>query len=184
MAMKENAIDPIQLASNPSKMAAREEAPPPVEKKGIPAIKKILIVALAGFVLVGGGVGSALYFGWISIPGFAVTKKTAKVSTPLTIGPMLKINPLVINLREENGRHYIKTTIILEIGQKEWVEGVQSRIPLLTDLAILTLSDKRIEDLKNPTSKEDLKRELLAKINQALDSPKVKQVYFDEFLYQ
>jgi flagellar FliL protein len=184
--MKENAIDPIQLTSLPSKPVAKEEVTAPQDKTGIPAIRKIkiLIVVVAGFVLIGGGVGAALYLGWISIPGFPSTKKTAVISTPPQIGPMLKINPLVINLKEEGGRHYIKTTIVLEIGQKEWVEEVQSRIPLFSDLAILTLSDKRLEDLKNSAAKENLRKELLVKVNQALDSPKVNQIYFDEFLYQ
>jgi flagellar FliL protein len=134
--------------------------------------------------LIGGGVGAAIYLGWISIPGFSSTEKTAVIPTHLKMGPMLKISPLVINLKEEGGRHYVKTTIVLEVGQKEWVEEVQSRIPLLTDLAILTLSDKRLEDLRNSAAKENLKKEILLKVNQALDSPKVNQIYFDEFLYQ
>lgn len=186
MAMKENAIDPIQLASLPSKPVAKEEATPPQEKTGIAAIRKIkiLIVAASGFVLIGGGVGAAIYLGWISIPGFSSTKKTAVIPPPPRMGPMLKISPLIINLKEEGGRHYVKTTIVLEIGQNDWVEEVKSRIPLLTDLAILTLSDKRLEDLKNSAAKENLKKELLAKVNQALNSPKVNQIYFDEFLYQ
>jgi flagellar FliL protein len=184
MVMKENAIDPVQLVSLPSKNAAKEERLAPIEKTGIPAFRKVLMVVVSGFVLFGGGVGAALYLGWISIPGFAFTKKTAAVSHLPSIGAMLKISPLVINLKEENGRHYIKTTIILEIGQREWVEEVQSKVPLLTDIAILTFSDKRLEDLKNSAAKENLKKELLVKMNQALDSPKVKQIYFDEFLYQ
>ena len=184
--MKENAIDPIQLASLPSKPTAKEEATPPQEKMGIGAIKKIkiLIVAGAGFVLIGGGLGAAIYLDWISIPGLTSTKKPSVIPLPPRIGAMLKISPLVINLKEEGGRHYVKTTIVLEIGQNEWVEEVKSRIPLLTDLAILTLSDKRLEDLKNTAAKENLKKELLGKVNQALNSPKVNQIYFDEFLYQ
>ena len=185
--MKEDSIDPIQLASPPpSRPRSKEEAIAPQEKTGIPTIRKIkiLIVAVGGLVFLGGGVGAALYLGWISIPGLPSTKKTTVIPTQPRIGPMLKISPLVINLKEESGRHYVKTSIVLEIGQKEWVEEVQSRIHLLTDLTILTLSDKRMEDLKNFNAKEDLKKELLVKANQALDSPKIKQIYFDEFLYQ
>jgi flagellar FliL protein len=184
--MKENAIDPIQLASLPSRRLAKEEVIPPQEKVRIAAIRKIkiLIVAASGFVLIGGGVGVAIYLGWISIPGLSSAKKPAVISTPPRMGAMLKISPLVINLKEEGGRHYVKTTIVLEIGQNEWVEEVKSRIPLLTDLAILTLGDKRLEDLKNSAAKENLKKELLVKVNQALNSTKVNQIYFDEFLYQ
>jgi len=186
MTMKENAFDPIQLASLPSKPVAKEEATPHPEKIRIGAIRKIkiLIIAASGFVFIGGVVGAAIYLGWISLPWLSSTKKTAVISAPPRMGAMLKISPLVINLKEEGGRHYVKATIVLEIGQNEWVEEVKSRIPLLTDLAILTLSDKRLEDLKNSGAKENLKKELLGKINQALNSKKVNQIYFDEFLYQ
>jgi flagellar basal body-associated protein FliL len=99
-------------------------------------------------------------------------------------GPMVKLTPLVINLNEASGRHYIKTTIVFEIGQKEWVEEVEKRIPSLADMVISTLCDKRLEDLKRPQSREEIKKEILARSQKTLQSPKIKQVYFDEFLFQ
>ena len=71
---------------------------------------------------------------------------------------MVKLSPLVINLNEAGGRHYIKTTIVLEIEQKEWVEEVEKKIPSL-DEVISTLCDKRLEDLKRPQSREEIKKE-------------------------
>lgn len=184
--MKETKIDLIQLDSPPSKPEAKGEAAAPQEEKGArkPRNIKILITLVVGFVLLGGGMGVALYLGWLSMPGFSLTKKNTVVSTSAEIGPMVKMSTLIINLKEESGHHYIKTSIVLEIGQKDWVEEVQSRVPLLTDLAILTLGDKRLEELKSSGAKENLKKELLMKVNQSLDSLKVKQIYFDEFLYQ
>jgi len=186
--MKETKIDPIQLDSPPSKPEAKGEAAAPQEEKGAPKPRniKILITLVVGFVLLGGGMGAALYLGWLSIPGFSLTKKNTVLSTSASaeIGPMVKMSPLIINLKEESGHHYIKASIVLEIGRKDWIEEVQSRVPLLTDLAILTLSDKRLEELKSSGAKENLKKELLMKVNQSLGSLKVKQIYFDEFLYQ
>jgi flagellar basal body-associated protein FliL len=184
--MKENKIDLIQLDSPPSKPEAKGEAAVPQEEKGAPKPRniKILITLVVGFVLLGGGMGAALYLGWLSIPGISSGGKNTVVSSSAEIGSMVKMSPLIINLKEENGNHYIKTSMVLEIGQKDWVEEVQSRVPLLTDLAILTLSEKRLEELKSSGAKENLKKELLMKINQSLDSLKVKQIYFDEFLYQ
>jgi flagellar FliL protein len=135
-------------------------------------------------VLIGSVLAAGLYLGWISIPGSSSAEKKEVGPPAAAIGPMLKINPLVINLREEGGRHYIKTSIVLEIRQPEWLEEVRSQVPLLTDLAILTLSDKRLKELRDAEAKENLKKELLSKINQALGSPKVTQIYFDEFLLQ
>lgn len=184
--MEKTRTDPIDLDPRPAKRAAQEGAAgPPEEKESLRGRNiKILLFSVAAIVLIGSVVAAVLYLGWISFPGSSSKKKKEVVSPAATIGPMLKINPLVINLKEEGGRHYIKTTIVLEIGQPEWLEEVRSKVPLLTDLAILTLSDKRLKELQNAEAKENLKKELLVRINQALGSPKVAQIYFDEFLSQ
>jgi len=97
---------------------------------------------------------------------------------------MLKMTPLIINLHESAGDHYIKTTLVLEIGQKEWMEEVQARMPSLTDMMILTLGDKKLEELRKPENRDHLKKELLEKANQQFPSAKIRQIYFDEFLFQ
>jgi len=184
--MENTRTDPTALNPRPAKGAAQErEAAAPEEKESFKGRNiKILIFSVTGILLMGIVVAVGLFLGWISFPGSSSAKKKEVVPLAAAIGPMLRINPLVINLREEGARHYIKTTIVLEIGQPEWLEEVRSKVPLLTDLAILTLSDKRLKELQDAEAKENLKKELLAKINHALGSPKVAQIYFDEFLLQ
>jgi len=147
--------------------------------------RRVLIVGLSLLLLIGIGVGGAGYFGVIPIPGFTgQPKPPSVVPQQAEVGPIVKLSPLIVNLREEGGRNYLKTIIVMEVDQKEWVEHVQSKMTQLMDMAILTLSDKGLEDLRDPASKEKLKQELLVKINEHLDSKKIKQIYFDEFLYQ
>ena len=157
----------------------------PVKKEPKPRGKRrsVWIAGAAFLALLGiGGVG---YFGLIPIPGF-----TRQQTQPLDVqktaepGPIVKLSPLIVNLKEEGGRNYLKTIIVMEVGKKAWVEEVQSKMPRLMDMAILTLSDKGLADLRDPESKERLKQELLMRINEHLDSKKIKQIYFDEFLYQ
>jgi len=184
--MEKNRTDAIDLAPRPAKRAAQKgAAAPPEEKESFRGRNiKILIFSVAAIVLIGSVVAAGLYLGWFSFPGSSSTEKKEVAPPAAAIGPMLKISPLIINLKEESGRHYIKTTIVLEVGKPEWLEEVRSKVPLLTDLAILTLSDKHLKELRNVEAKENLKKELLTQINQALGSPKVAQVYFDEFLLQ
>jgi len=184
--MEKTRTDPIDLVPRPAKAAAREgAAAPPEEGVSFKARNiKVLLFSMIAIVLIGSVVAAGLYLGWISLPGLSSGEKKEVVPASAAIGPMLKISPLIINLKEEGGRHYIKTTIVLEIGRPEWLEEVRSRVPLLTDLAILTLSDKQLKELRNAEAKENLKKELLMKINQALGSPKIVQIYFDEFLFQ
>ena len=132
--------------------------------------------------------------GWIHVPGLPSPPKTQPSSPsaaqPLPpsekqgMGQVVKLSSLVTNLKEESGRSYLKTTIVLEVEKKAEVEEIQSKMSVLTDTAILTLSDKRLDDLKQPEAKDRLKQELLTRMNQHLDPKKVTRLYFDEFLYQ
>jgi flagellar FliL protein len=118
-------------------------------------------------------------------PGIAGEKKaeagTAKASG---VGPIIKMSPLVVNLNEPSARHYLKTTIILELGRMEWVEEVQQQIPCLTDVMIMTLGDKKLADMQKPHTKEEIRKELLAKAQQTSVGGMIRQIYFDEFLFQ
>jgi len=155
------------------------------EGSKIKRMKKTLIFGMAGLVFLCGSVGAAWKLRWITLSGSSHGKKPGSpISERSEIGPTVKLAPLTLNLREESGRNYLKVTIVLEIGKKDWVEEIQSRMPTLTDMVILTFCDKRLEDLRHPEAKEQLKQELLAKMNQHLDSNKIKQIYFDEFLFQ
>jgi len=96
----------------------------------------------------------------------------------------LKLSPLVVNLKEESGRSYLRTTIVLELESDKVGEEIKSRMSLLTDRAISILSDKMLDNMRQPASKEELKQELLSNLNQLFESPRIKGIYFDEFLYQ
>ena len=146
--------------------------------------KILLLLGLVGLLLVAGGLGAAAYLGWIGVPGWFQSKKPAPPPSQPAVGPMIKMPPLIINLHENAGDHYIKTTLVLEVGQKEWLEEVQARMPSLTDMMILTLGDKKLEELRKPENRNNLKKELLDKANQQFPSVKIKQIYFDEFLFQ
>jgi flagellar FliL protein len=193
---KETKLDLIQPDSVPPPSGGartgelKEGAPPGTEADSSPkrgAKKSLMIYGLVSLIFLGGGVGGAGYLGYLPIPGLSRGKKTESAQVPAKreeMGPTVKLSPLIINLKEEEGRNYLKATVVLEIGKKEWAEGIQQRMSLLTDAVILILSDKRLEDLKDPESKEKLKQELLEKLNQHLQAQKVNRIFFDEFLYQ
>ncbi len=144
-----------------------------------------LIFPIVIVVIVLGFAGAALQMGWLAIPGLSIGSKAEFSSSEKEgTGPIVKLNPLIINLKDENGRSYLKTTIVLEVARKNQLEEVKKMLSLLTDMVIVTLSEKRLEELKQPESKENLKSELLSKMNQPFPSKMIKRVYFDEFLYE
>jgi flagellar basal body-associated protein FliL len=174
--------------SDPVVDLPKENEDLPKEGTAKKSSKKKLIFLLGGlgFFLIGGLIGSAAYLGWIEIPGVSFGNKTAQAAPRpvIDVGPMVKLSPQIINLNEPNSRHYLKMTLILEIAKKEWVEDVQGKMTSLTDMVILTLGDKRIEDLRKSEARENVKKELLHKANQILAGEKIRKIYFDEFLFQ
>lgn len=145
----------------------------------------LLICGMTGLIFLIGIGGVAFKMGLIST-SHKTPDQNAEQPPPeeSELGAILKLTPLIINLKEESGRHYLKTTLILELGKKDWVEPIQAKMSSLMDIAILTLSEKRLEELRNPEAKGEIKKELLEKMNQYIDPQKINQIYFDEFLYQ
>jgi flagellar FliL protein len=117
-------------------------------------------------------------------PAMANEKKAEAGRVASWLGPVIKMSPLVVNLNEPGGRHYLKTTIVLELGRMEWVEEVQQQIPCLTDMMIMTLGDKKLADMQNPQIKEEIRKELLGKSQRTAVGGMIRQIYFDEFLFQ
>jgi flagellar basal body-associated protein FliL len=172
------------------------EAPGAIPPKGRGLFKRFafLIYILAGMLILSGGLMASILLGWITISspsesqvqkgptaGSASSQSPAK---PREMGPTVKLSSLVINLNEPAGSHFIKTSIVLELEKADYLEEIQSRTPPLVDTAILTLGDQRLKDLLNPDYKEQLKKTLTGKMNHRLQAKKIKQMYFDEFLYQ
>ncbi len=170
---------PSQPLSQPDKISGSSEGLP---NSRTPK-KRFLFFGIAGCVLMSGGLGVGAYWDLIPIPFLSKKPQALAVAPPL-VGPAFKLPPLVINLKEENKRHFLKTTIVLEVGKPEWLDEVKSKTYLLADLAISTLCDKRLEDLEQQNSKEIIRKELLDRIDQSLAGGKIKKLYFDEFLYQ
>lgn len=193
MAVQETKIDMIQLNSEKDqrRVASPEkgESASSAEEMGQPAkgkSKKIILIAgILGIVFIAGAIGAAGYLGYLTIPGISAANPPEPAPSNKTdIGEIFKLSPLIINLNEENGRHYLKTTIVLELDEKRWAEKVQSRMSVFTDAVILIVSEKRLEDMKANDFKERLKEELLKRFNEHLGQSGVRRIYFDEFLFQ
>jgi hypothetical protein len=50
------------------------------------------------------------------LAGYGRGKKEEQATLATEVGPTIKLNSLVVNLNEANCRHYIRTTIVLELA--------------------------------------------------------------------
>lgn len=149
------------------------------------AKKKFFIggaIILFGLVIIG-----LEFLGYISLFGL-VKKDKDKLPTTIEkkeeIGPIINMQPMTINLKEEDGSHYLRIKIAIEVSDKKWVEEVQSKMSILNDLIIMIICEKELNDLKVSGFKDQIKEELLKEMNYYFQPGQLRQIFFEEFLYQ
>jgi len=167
------------IVSENNKEAA---APAPLKNKK----KKFLKLGIILILLLIMGSGLLFYFQVIEIPLGAKNKeaKAQESAKEISIGPMIKLSPLIINLNETEGRHFLKVTLVLEAEQAKFLEEIQAKTSPITHMIITHLSDKKLADIHRRDAKENLKKELLEKMANLIGGRKVKQIYWEEFIYQ
>jgi flagellar basal body-associated protein FliL len=105
-------------------------------------------------------------------------------AAPATNGSVLPLDPFIANLADEGGKRYLKTTFQVEFFGSKVPAKVQPRLPQIRDLVLTLLTSKTFDDIRTPDGKQELREEIIARINQTLDNDAVKAVYFTEFIVQ
>lgn len=99
-------------------------------------------------------------------------------------GELYEMEGFVVNLARSSRTRYLKTTIQLELEDKSLVEKVEKRQPQIRDALIILLSNQSVEGLENMEGKYELKRQVVARLNNLLGENSVRNVYFTEFVIQ
>jgi flagellar FliL protein len=101
-----------------------------------------------------------------------------------TIGPIYKMDTLIVNLADQGGKRYLRTTMELELSAPEVEQEIQLRMPQLRDQILMVLPSKKYEDISTTEGKIALRDELIIKMNSVLKKGTVKTIYFTEFVVQ
>lgn len=88
------------------------------------------------------------------------------------------------NLADAGQARYIRTSITLEYTDNKIVDEIGIKKHRLNDIIITTLREKSAKDLDSPEKTQELKNELLEKINAELDKGELSGLYFNEFIIQ
>ncbi|AKA70267.1 flagellar basal body-associated FliL family protein [Clostridium scatologenes] len=171
------------------------------EKKGGKKIKLILIGLIALIIVGAGG-----YFGYSK---FAKDKGTQKTSTTsqtaqTTTQAQAKTNQnqnqsyleqivseknigldeCLVNLADEDGKRYVKTKIFVGYDKNSKLETeLTEKKPLIRDAVIAVLRSKKAAEI-TPKNMDNLKMELIQKINPLLKKGQINNVYFSDLLVQ
>jgi flagellar FliL protein len=155
-------------------------------------------ILLSAVVLVCGAVVGAWYLGML--PGMAGGGRHLEATAAVpesqkageqeasgehgSPGPLLALEPFIANLADESDTRYLKATFQVEFLGTTVPPGVDARLPQIRDLLLTLLTSKTFAEIRTPEGKEQLRDEIIARINGVLMRDIVKTVYFTEFIVQ
>ncbi|MBI1996841.1 MAG: flagellar basal body-associated FliL family protein [Deltaproteobacteria bacterium] len=154
--------------------------------------KKLIIIASAVIVLLGGAGAGVWFFTADILPEFIKPKgatrgkETAKREEPKKHEPEVgaDLEVFVVNLTGSIPSRYLRTSLSLGVKDEREKEKIRESSGPIRHAVIMYLTEKTVEDLIDPQGKNKLRADLLKRINTAIGKPLVLNVYFKEFLIQ
>ena len=99
-------------------------------------------------------------------------------------GSVITLEPFIANLADDGGRRYLKATFQIDFGTAAVPAGMQAHLPQTRDLLLTLFTSKTFDDIRTPEGKQQLREEIIARVNQVLDRDVAKAVYYTEFIVQ
>jgi flagellar FliL protein len=157
--------------------------------------KKILIIIIAAFVLIMGMMGGGFFLMWKQMSATmaqvnqqngseAEEVEAEEAEEEVTIGPMYKMDTMIVNLADRGGKRYLRVTMQFELSTPDVVEEIEMRLPQIRDSILMILPAKLYSDISTTQGKVSLREELMAQVNGYLKKGAINTIYFTEFVVQ
>ncbi len=100
---------------------------------------------------------------------------------PRSVGHVLPLPSIVVNLQEPGGRRYLKLGLEVEVNS-DVASQLKENNARIRDAIIMLLAGKSYGEIASPDGKVLLKAEIAGRINQILGAQRVIRVYFTDFV--
>lgn len=97
---------------------------------------------------------------------------------------VMVIKDIIVNPAGTNGTRFLLTTVGLEIPTAELKVELEAKEVQTRDILNTILTSKGLDELTAPQFKEQLRKEILEKLNSTLTKGKIKNIYFSKFIIQ
>ena len=134
--------------------------------------------------------GAAFFILWNKVSPIGVPpeedkiEETAEESEVDKLGPLLRLDTFIVNLADQDGKRYLRTTMELELKGDKSVEDVQKWISRIRDTILTILPTRKFEDISSVEGKKVLRDEIIAKLNDFLGKGTIVNIYYTEFIVQ
>ncbi len=159
--------------------AKKEEKPASGPKgKTSKAVLGLLVMNL-------GATGFVTFKLMTSQPAEAAPAHPPPPNTSEVQGPVIALEPFVVNLDEPGTSRYLKITLELELFAQGDAEATLTKSKQLVRDSILShLSGLHVKDTLGAEAKDKIRADLMAKIEKLLGPDKVRRMFFQEFVIQ
>ncbi len=173
-------------------MAKQAEA----EAVGIPAEapkkktsrKKLLLLLAIALLLIGGAGTAIVSLTGESSDGDEAARTAAEAARKAAAPVYLPLEAFVVNLRDEDGDHYLRVGVVLEGSDQEAIDAAKIQLPRIRNSILLLLSAKSTEEISTMAGKQQLVQEIIAEARKPMpiDTPTkgIESVYFSDFVIQ
>ncbi|MFT4703096.1 MAG: flagellar FliL protein [Bradymonadia bacterium] len=153
--------------------------------------KPVLLIALGVLVLAGNGAFAFTMINKGDDAEGADTEVAVEVAAQLDVfdpmadpGPIVSLEPFVINLDEPERARYLRVALGIELADEAGVERTSSRMPRLRDRYISHLASQNASGLSSTEDKDRLREELLTIARETVAPAQARAIYFTEFIIQ
>jgi flagellar protein FliL len=152
--------------------------------------KKLLLLILLGVLVVGGG-GAGFFF----MSGGEPEKKakahdehaeteTAAEPEPGFVGPVIDLEPFVLNLADRDQLRYLKVSIKVQLDRPQEETDFTAKLPAIRDALLVLLTSKESRALRTVDGKMLVRDEIGGRVNSIMKKGKIQQVFFTDFIIQ
>ncbi len=154
--------------------------------------KKMLVLGLlALLVVVGGGAGFFFMSGGEpqekgrSADAHAEAELEAEHEPdPRFMGPVIDLEPFVLNLADHDQLRYLKVAIKLQLDRPQDETDFTIKLPAIRDALLVLLTSKESRSLRTVDGKMLVRDEIGGRVNTIMKKGKIQQVFFTEFIIQ
>jgi len=114
----------------------------------------------------------------------AVQKEEAKSTEGEAGGEVYMVSNLLVNPTGTSGTRYLSATLGLEVRTKSAAEKLRARDVQVRDLLLSILSARTVEQLTDFQSRDQMRQEILLRLNRLLGSGDISAVYFVDYVLQ
>jgi flagellar FliL protein len=164
--------------SDSAEEAPAEAAKPKAKGGTSPIVMALLVLNL-------GASGFGVFKLMTATPAAAATVTVHEEKSPKEItGPVVALEPFVVNLDEPGNARYLKMTVQLELVNEKDGEQIEKSKQVIRDEVLSYLSGLHVKDTLGATAKDTIREALMKRLEAVVGEHKVRRMFFQEFMVQ